>query len=449
MPGHHRGAVEDNDLIGAQQGPQPGTDEPCRHGVVGLPDADPRVPVDSRGQRGPGLERLTRQRPQQRCLEREVGGDTDRAALQTAVVVGRVGGRDQGVELGDRVHPGHRDQVVAAEPAALDLDPALLVGALLARAAVEGVEPVVGPEGDPLAGLHPSAAEQHPSDRRLEVVVADVDHRHPAQLGERVHMAFQEGLLALRLERPVHRLARERAPQREQEHLGLRPAVDDPQVGEVDLGLRAWLVHLRDVDLLRRPARLGPDLRPAHVHVVPHRRVRDLGQLVLLDQPGMDPPRGMPLLARRSQVLPQHAVDQRLGRVQPRRRPHRHLPRRWLGRPQRLPDRPTVHPVPVGQPPDRQLLPPGIPTDRLEQLHPRPHPPALPHPRADNDAEQCRWGHARPSQPPRRVDKWGQIKPSHRPPHANRWGQIRPSGWGPFRLTDSCSWPARAGCCSS
>lgn len=320
MPGHHRGAVEDNDLIGAQQGPQPGTDEPCRHGVVGLPDADPRVPVDSRGQRGPGLERLTRQRPQQRCLEREVGGDTDRAALQTAVVVGRVGGRDQGVELGDRVHPGHRDQVVAAEPAALDLDPALLVGALLARAAVEGVEPVVGPEGDPLAGLHPSAAEQHPSDRRLEVVVADVDHRHPAQLGERVHMAFQEGLLALRLERPVHRLARERAPQREQEHLGLRPAVDDPQVGEVDLGLRAWLVHLRDVDLLRRPARLGPDLRPAHVHVVPHRRVRDLGQLVLLDQPGMDPPRGMPLLARRRQVLPQHAVDQRLGRVQPRRR---------------------------------------------------------------------------------------------------------------------------------
>lgn len=76
------------------------------------------------------------------------------------------------------------------------------------------------------------------------------------------------------------------------------------------------------IGLIGRPARLGPDLRPAHPHVIPHRRVRDLTQAVLVDQPGMHPPGGMPLLARRVQILGQHRIDQHLRRLQPRRYPH-------------------------------------------------------------------------------------------------------------------------------
>ena len=136
-----------------------------------------------------------------------------------------------------RVDLGDRDQMVAAEPAALALDAALLVGALDAGMAVERLEAVVGPERHPAGRLGAVAAEQHPRHRRLQVVVADVEHRGPAEGGERGLMAFQERLLPLGGVGPVHRLARERQPQREQEDLRADPGQIDPQVREVDLGL--------------------------------------------------------------------------------------------------------------------------------------------------------------------------------------------------------------------
>ena len=86
-------------------------------------------------------------------------------------------------------------------------------------------------------------------------------------------------------------------------HLRLDPIQDDPQVGEIDLGLPARLVGLRHEHLLQRPARLRPDLRASHPHVIPHRRIGDLHLAVLVDQPSMHPPRGMPLLAWCVQIL--------------------------------------------------------------------------------------------------------------------------------------------------
>lgn len=57
----------------------------------------------------------------------------------------------------------------------------------------------------------------------------------------------------------------------------------------------------------------------------------------------------------------------------------RNEPRSGKAVPQRLTHRPAIHPVTVGELADRQRLPPPIPPDLLEQLHPRPHlhrPPA-------------------------------------------------------------------------
>jgi hypothetical protein len=176
----------------------------------------------------------------------------------------------------------------------------------------------------------------------------------------------------------------------------IHPAQDDPQVGEVDLGVRAGLVGLRDEHFLQRPARRRPDLRAAHPHVVPHRGVGDLGLAVLVDQPGMHPPGGVALLARRVEVRAQHLVDQRLGRVQPRCGPYRGLARRRRRAGQRLAHRAPVHPIPVGQPPDRELAS-VIAADRLEQLHLRRRHLALP---------------ARPPTQLRRRWRWGQLRPS-------------------------------------
>jgi hypothetical protein len=109
-----------------------------------------------------------------------------------------------------------------------------------------------------------------------------------------------------------------------------------------------------------------------------HRRIRDRGDAVLVHEPGQHPPHGMPLLARRLDVLAQHRVDQRLHRIQHRRRKRPRLAWWRHSRRQRLTHCPPMHSMPVRQRPDRQLLPAMITPDRLEQLHPRPHPPPVP-----------------------------------------------------------------------
>ena len=61
------------------------------------------------------------------------------------------------VELVEGVDLGHGDQVVAAEPPDLALDPALLVGAVDAGLAVERVEAVVRAEQHPPVVLVPGS----------------------------------------------------------------------------------------------------------------------------------------------------------------------------------------------------------------------------------------------------------------------------------------------------
>jgi len=234
------------------------------------------------------------------------------------------------------------------------------------------------PERHPPAGLGPAAAGQHPAHGGLEVVVANLDQPDPAEPPERVHVSFQERLLTLGQRRPVHCPARVRQPHREQRGLRLHPAQHHPQVVEVHLSLGRRRMGLRHAPGLQRPARLRGDLRPPSRDIIPHRRIRQIGRAVLIDQPGRHPARGMPLLPRRLQVTAQHLIDRRLERLQPRRAAHRRLARRRHRARQRLPHRPPVHMMPVRQLPDRAALHPPVTPDRSEQLHPRPQSRPLP-----------------------------------------------------------------------
>ncbi|MER8034929.1 hypothetical protein [Streptomyces hydrogenans] len=67
----------------------------------------------------------------------EVEADGRGPVVDVADVLVHLDLLDPRVQIGQRVDVGDRDQVRAAEPAALVLDPALLVGALDAGPAVE------------------------------------------------------------------------------------------------------------------------------------------------------------------------------------------------------------------------------------------------------------------------------------------------------------------------
>lgn len=120
------------------------------------------------------------------------------------------------------------------------------------------------------------------------------------------------------------------------------------------------------------------DFRPARAHVVAHRRIPDLGA-VLVHEPVPDPGRGLALLARGADVLPQHLVDQLPDRLRLRRRLLTGFALRRLSIFQRLPHRAPVHPVLARQLPDREPLDPRITANLREQLQPdRPHPRPFP-----------------------------------------------------------------------
>lgn len=136
------------------------------------------------------------------------------------------------------------------------------------------------------------------------------------------------------------------------------------RLAPVDLGLGPRLVHLRD-----EPLHPQAKLAPATMDVLAHRRLSDV-RGVLVAQPLPDPLRRVPLLARRLAVALKPRVDQRPVGPELRRRSlrRRSLGRRhWRG--QRLPDRPPMDAVALGQLPDREALSIPIPPDLLEQLH--------------------------------------------------------------------------------
>ena len=174
----------------------------------------------------------------------------------------------------------------------------------------------------------------------------------------------------------MHRLARVRQPEGEQETLRPHTGQIDPHVPEIDLRLRAWKMVLQHEGRLGSPPGLGDNLRASAGDVVPHRRVRGLAA-VFVDQPCPDPFGRVFLLPRRGQVRDQHVIDQRLEPFELRRDPHRPLAGRRNRRLQGRAHRSAMHTVAVRQRADRQALTPRIAADVLEQLHPRLQPEPL------------------------------------------------------------------------
>jgi hypothetical protein len=277
VAGDHRPAGADLHHAGAQPHVDPPARKPGRNRVVVLTHADARLVVDPMGQQHPGrVERLSRQRQQVGLLCLKVLTHGAAAMTDPADVIGGVGGLKVLVELTDRGDHQDGDQVLAAEPATLALDPALLVGALDAGLAEERVEPIVAAQGDEPLVLNAIAALEDPRDRGAEVVVAD-PVGHPTQVHEPLDVALEERLLGLGHKRPMERPARARQAHGEQPQLRQRPLQPHPQLGEVDLSLRARLMDLRDHHLADPATQLAA--QPGDV--LAHRRLAKLGAVLV------------------------------------------------------------------------------------------------------------------------------------------------------------------------
>jgi hypothetical protein len=126
----------------------------------------------------------------------EFGTNVELAARQMSGIVDPIGGRDQGVELGQRIHFGDRDKMTPAEPANLAFHTALFVTARQTRPAEKRAEAKVTAQGNEPLGLRPATALQHPGHRRLQVVIPDPP-RDTTQLGKRPNVSFEERFLTL------------------------------------------------------------------------------------------------------------------------------------------------------------------------------------------------------------------------------------------------------------
>lgn len=131
-------------------------------------------------------------------------------------------------------------------------------------------------------------------------------------------MSFQERLLPAGGGDPVHRPARIRHPEREQQARHRRAAETDLHPPS-----RPRPPHPAGVSAVRTPAP-APGLPRSGSCAAVRRHIgappdRTRPYRVLLDQPIDDSFGRMPQLARRIQISPQDPVDDRLGSVQPRR----------------------------------------------------------------------------------------------------------------------------------
>jgi hypothetical protein len=182
---------------------------------------------------------------------------------------------------------------------------------------------------------------------------------------ERQDVSLQERLLRLGAVRDVERLPTVREPHHEHPALHLLPGQGGVELPEVHFRLSAGLMGLRDEDLDVDQV----ELDPAAGHVPGHGYLRQDGA-VLGHQSLPHPPSGVPLLTRNLLVRHQPGVDHLRPRV--RRRPGpRPILLTWWGqrRRQRLPHRPPVDLMSLGQLPDRKGLNTAIAPDRLKQLH--------------------------------------------------------------------------------
>lgn len=172
-------------------------------------------------------------------------------------------------------------------------------------------------------------------DGRFDVVVTDFTRRHPCQDREGVYVSFEEGFLSTGRRHPVHGFTGVGHPQREQVHRDQLTGQADRDVTEVDLGLPARQVGLWNEPTQVASAVLDADLGFAPGDVGPHNRVGDADHAVLVDEPGEDAGRGVPLLARRVQVLDQDLLNDRSERVQLRAPCRVGRAFGWPGRPKR------------------------------------------------------------------------------------------------------------------
>jgi hypothetical protein len=252
--------------------------------------------------------------------------------------------------------------VAAAETADLVLHAALLVSPPLAGQAEHRLKHVVRAQRDEPVALHAATPLEHLRDSATEIVIAE-RREHTLKEVEGVNMALQERLLGLATERHREPGTRVAGPHQEHMHHRRLRAHDHLRLTPIDLALRARVGHQRHerLDLADPP--------PRRSDIPIDLTLRDL-RAVLLDKALPDPPRGMPLLARRLQVTLKPLVDQRPIPPQPRRRPSGGRPlwrRHRIG--QRMAHRPPMNPMTPRQRPDRQTLPREITPDRLELLH--------------------------------------------------------------------------------
>jgi hypothetical protein len=216
---------------------------------------------------------------------------------------------------------------------------------------------------DETISLDPPPSTQNLLDRARQIVIAK-QAEHAAEPVERLDMRLQERLLGAVRERHRERRTGMTRTHMKQVDLQLGAGHRDVRLAPVDLGLHPRRMHLRH-------ERLHPfaTLTTTAVNVFPDRPLSNIGSM-LITQPLPDPPRGVPLLARRIPVPVKPRVDQPAIwaelRCGPADRPALHRRQR---RHQRLTHRPTMNTMTHRQRPDRQALPVAVPSDLLERLH--------------------------------------------------------------------------------
>ncbi len=259
------------------------------------------------------------------CKQSAFGGkrlaDGERLALDAAQVVLAVCLSEPGIELCQCRHVGHRHEMRAAEAADVTLDTALLMCPSWPRQAEEGVEAVMGSQGDEALVLLAGAPGQHADHRRLEIVVADA-RRHAAEVRECGDMAVEEGFLRLGRVGAMEGTARGGEAQMKEEEARADAGHVHITVPEVAFRFCTRQVDLGDRHHTQSAAQLGTHL----ANVGTHGRLGH-GGAVLLPQPLPDAPPRVALLARRALVCRQPVADDRLPWPQ-----HGRLPRGRLAR---------------------------------------------------------------------------------------------------------------------
>ncbi len=270
------------------------------------------------------------------------------------------------VEIGEALHRGHRHEEVAALAADLALDAALLVGAFLARDAEEGVEAIVGAQGDETLSLGSVSSSQDPGHEGTGVVVSDPG-RHPADAGKGGDMTLEERLLTLGAESDVDSDARVREAQLEDRDRGALAGHDHVGETEVDLGFGASQMVSHD----RNVAVLEVQLAAALADIPPDGGFAHVGA-ALVEEALPDPPGRVALLSRCIGIGDEPFTDRRRVGSDSRLNPRLDGLAWWRDRAgEGLADRSPVHPMTARQLADRHPFLPVVSADTLELLHPR------------------------------------------------------------------------------